>query len=98
MERTAAEKFTGYAFHTAFRKALMDTPADAIIWNVIYLLGEVTWGEFIRNVRDGDGTLKDKCLAASENMYGDNAAVIFREGLRLLTDEQWAVLEKYVVA
>lgn len=86
-------EFSGYAFHRALRKRL-DSDASSVCWNAIYLLLGDTWEEFCRTVRGRTDPLKARCKNVLH--YGEcHGQTLFLIGLRMLTDEEWEVLEEH---
>ena len=82
-------QFFAEGFHTAFRK-ILDGDASVIVWNAIRLLDSEAWLEFCFNAVNGEGdTMKDRCMSAVEEWYGNPAKTLVRFGLEKLTDDDW---------
>ena len=90
---TDSQAIFGEIFHTALRKSL-DSTASSICWNAVYLLDKKDWEDFLKAVSSADPLTRQACEDA---IYCGNAARnLFRIGLKMLTDEEYEVLDKRV--
>jgi len=90
---TEEMQFFAEGFHTAFRK-ILDGDASVIVWNAINLLDGESWTQFCADATEGEGdTLKERCMKAVEDWYGNPAKTLVRLGLEKLTDGDWESID-----
>lgn len=85
--------FVPHDFHRALRKCL-DSDASSVCWNAINLTNPEQWARFISEMEKyEEGSLEDRCRGLF--LYGESAMNLLNIGLRMLTSEEYKVLEEY---
>ena len=85
--------FVPHGFHRALHKHL-DSDASSICWNAINVTNSEQWGRFIDSVNQCDEESLEACCRGLY-LFGESIMNILAIGLRMLTSEEYKILEEY---